>query len=55
MFLLFEAFQPHNVLILFLISIKTSYPLMMKNIPDKNIIVYCQLSLTFISVPVKGL
>ena len=55
MFLFFETFQPHNVLILFLFSIKTSYPLMVKNTPNKIIIVYCSLSLTFISVTVKGL
>ena len=40
MFLFFEAFQPHNVLILLLFSIKTSYPLMVKNIPNEIIIVY---------------
>ena len=51
----FEAFQPHNALILFLLSIKTSYPLMMKNTPNEIIIDYCQLSLTFILVPVKDI
>ena len=40
MLLFFEAFQPHNV-ILFLFSIKTSYPLMVKNTPNEIIIVYC--------------
>ena len=38
---LFEAFQPHNVLVLFLFSIKTSHPLMVKNTPNEIIIVYC--------------
>ena len=55
MFLFFEALQSHNVLILFLFSNKTSYPLMVKNTPNEIIIVYCELSLTFISVPVKVL
>ena len=41
MFLLFEAFQPHNVLTLFLFSIKPSNPLMVRNTPDEIIIVYC--------------
>ena len=41
MFLFFEAFQAHNVVILLLFSIKTAYPLMGKNIPDEIIIVYC--------------
>ena len=41
MFLFFEAFQPHNVVILFWFSIKTSYPLMVKNTPNEIIIVYC--------------
>ena len=41
MFLLYEAFQPPNALILFLFSIKTSYPLMVKNTPNEIIIVYC--------------
>ena len=41
MFLFFEAFQPHNVLILFLFFIKTSKPLMVKNTPNEIIIVYC--------------
>ena len=45
--------QPQNVLILFLFFIKIFYPLMLKNTPNEIIIVYCQLSLTFISVPVK--
>ena len=47
MFLFFEAFQPHNALTLFLFSIKTSYPLIVKNTPNEIIIV--------VSVPVKGL
>ena len=41
MFLFFEAFQPHNVLILFLFSIKTYYPLMVKNTSNEIIIVHC--------------
>ena len=55
MFLFFEAFQRHNFLPLFLFSIKISYPLMVKNTPNEIIIVYCELSLTFISVPVKDI
>ena len=55
MFLFFEALQSHNVLFLFLFSNKTSYPLMVKNTLNEIIIVYCELSLTFISVPVKVL
>ena len=41
MFLFFEAFQPHNGLILFLFFIKTSYPLKVKNTPNEIAIVYC--------------
>ena len=41
MFLFFEAFQPHNVLILFLLSTESFYPLMVKNTPNEIIIVYC--------------
>ena len=55
MFLVFEASQPHNVLVLCLFAIKTSYPLVLKKTPNEIIIVYCSLSLAYISVPVKGL
>ena len=41
MFLYFEAFQAHNVFVLSLFSIKTSYPLMVKNTPNEILIVYC--------------
>ena len=41
MFLFFEAFQPHNGLILFLFFIKTSFPLKAKNTPNEIAIVYC--------------
>ena len=51
--LIFWSF--YNVLILFLFSIKTSYPLMVKNTPNGIIIVYCYLKLTFISVLVKDI
>ena len=40
MFLFFEAFMSHNVL-LFLFSIKISYPLMVKNTSNEIIFVYC--------------
>ena len=43
MFLSFEAFQPHNVLILilFYFLLKLLTPLMVKNTPNEIIIVYC--------------
>ena len=41
MILFFEAFQPHNVLNLFLLSTKSFYPLIVKNTPNEIIIVYC--------------
>ena len=40
MFLFFEAFQPHNVVIFFLFSIKTSYPLMLKSTLNEIVIFY---------------
>ena len=41
MFSFFEAFQPRNVIILFLFSIATSYALMVKNTPNEITFVYC--------------
>ena len=41
MFLFFEAFQSHNVFILFLFAIKTSDQLMVKNTPNEIIIIVC--------------